>query len=149
MADDQQAKALIERLGLAAHPEGGWYRETFRSETMFEKDALPAGFPSRRCAMTSILFLLRTGECSAWHRVRGEELWIHQGGDELRLAYRETMDDEPVHTRCIGLQPESAPQAVIPAGWWQAARALPGPHGYALMACVVAPGFDFEDFELA
>jgi predicted cupin superfamily sugar epimerase len=59
------------------------------------------------------------------------------------------MDAGPVHTLCVGLHPESSPQAVVPAGWWQAARALPGPYGYALVACVVAPGFDFEDFELA
>ena len=142
-------RALIDRLELQRHPEGGWYRETFRSGYMLAAAALPRGYPAARPTMTSILFLLETGERSAWHRVRGEELWVHQAGDELRLAWRAEMADASVHTVRLGLHEGARPQAVVPAGHWQAATASPGPHGYALVACVVAPGFDFADFELA
>lgn len=151
------ARAVIDALRLAPHPEGGWFRETHRSMTMLPQSALPDGYPGDRCAMTCILFLLPTGAHSRWHRVRGDELWLHQGGDGLRLAYRAAMEDAPVHTVVLGAveggatgrSPGSMPQAVVPAGWWQAAQALPGENGYALVGCVVAPGFEFEDFELA
>ena len=144
-----EARAVIERLQLEPHPEGGWYRETHRSDVVLAKDALPDGYPGDRCTMTSILFLLTTGQRSAWHRVRGEELWIHQAGDELRLAYRARMEDTSVHTLRLGTREGGVPQAVVPAGQWQAATALPGTHGYTLVGCVVAPGFEFEDFEMA
>jgi predicted cupin superfamily sugar epimerase len=144
-----EARAVIERLELVPHPEGGWYRETFRSEIILPQAALPAGYPGERRTLTSILFLLPTDARSAWHRVRGEELWIHQAGDELRLAYRAALEDTSVHTLRLGMAEGAVPQALVPARWWQAATALPGGHGYALVACVVAPGFEFEDFEIA
>ena len=140
------ARTLIDRLGLAPHPEGGWYRETHRSQVLLPRDALPDGYPGERATCTSILFLLEQGQRSAKHRVRSEELWLHQGGDDLELTIR--ADGAPVRTVRLGLGPEATPQAVVPPGAWQEARPLEGPHGYVLVGCVVAPGFDFEDFEL-
>jgi len=130
------ARAAIERLGLAPHPEGGHYRETFRSA------ARVAAHGGERSAVTSILFLLASGEESRSHRVRSDELWLHQGGDDVEL----TIGDEVVR---LGAGTDAALQAFVPGGVWQAARAVPGAAGYALVGCVVAPGFEFEDFELA
>lgn len=141
------AKTLIERLQLAPHPEGGWFRETHRSDVVIGKDALPDGYPGDRAACTSILFLLEAGQRSANHKVRSEEIWLHQGGDDLELVIQHDTDTEQmVH---LGSGPNAVPQAVVPPGAWQRARPLAGPHGYVLVGCVVAPGFDFEDFEMA
>ncbi len=130
------AADVIRSLKLQPHPEGGFYRETFRSEV-----SVPA-HGGERAAMTSILFLLRAGEESAWHRVRSDELWLHQGGDDLTLW----VDQETVR---LGGGPGNDLQGIVPAGAWQRARAVDdGVHGYALVGCVVAPGFDFADFEL-
>jgi len=129
-------RALVERLELGPHPEGGWYRETWRSKVVLREDALPAGYSGDRNAMTSILFLLPTGSRSRLHRVRSEELWIHQQGDDLRLGIGQTQ------AAAVELQ------AVVPPGHWQESEALPGSFGYALVGCVVAPGFEFADFEM-
>ncbi|MEM8834492.1 MAG: cupin domain-containing protein [Planctomycetota bacterium] len=139
-----KANEVIERYGLMPHPEGGFYRELHRSNVTIAREALPSGYPGHRAMCTSILFLLRTGERSAWHRVRSEELWLHQSGDPLRLGMGETTET----TRDVTLAWRGALQAVVPPGWWQEAEALPGDSGYALVGCVVAPGFDFEDFEM-
>ena len=133
---DDAVRDLIDTLRLEPHPEGGYFRETFRSAV-----ELPA-YGATRSAVTSILFLLPTGARSRRHRVRSDELWLHQQGDPLRL----TIADE---ARLLGQRDGALLQAAVPAGVWQSAEALPGPHGYALVGCVVAPGFDFVDFEMA
>ena len=134
--------ARIEELELAPHPEGGFYRETHRSPRVLP--ALP-DYPGDRVACTSILFLLPTGVVSRWHRVRSEELWLLHEGDPLRLSLRADPDDGATSV----LLSRAAPQAVVPAGMWQQAEVAPGTAGYSLVGCVVAPGFDFEDFEMA
>lgn len=125
----------IRRLGLAPHPEGGWYRETWRA------DANPDG----RAASTAILFLLPTGEHSCWHKVDADEIWMHHAGSPLVLAIA-----EGDAVRRIRLGPDIAsretPQAVAPAHCWQAARPL---GAWSLVSCVVAPGFSFDGFTLA
>lgn len=127
------AADLIARLQLKPHPEGGWYRETWRSGT-----DLPGG----RAAATSILFLLDQGERSHWHRVDAEELWIFQAGSPLRLL---THSGETVETR-LGPGPGQSPQHLVRKDEWQSAEA---DAGWCLVACVVTPGFRFEGFELA
>jgi predicted cupin superfamily sugar epimerase len=147
---NEEASRLIERLGLEAHPEGGWYRETHRSAVRLAAASLPGGYPGDRSAVTSILFLLPAGARSRWHRVRSEELWLHQGGDGVRLGVRRGRPagpDAPAEREVL-VAPGGSWQAVVPPGWWQEARAEPGPRGWALAGCVVAPGFEFEDFEL-
>lgn len=126
-----QAAALIERLRLAPHPEGGHYRETVR---------LPPPAPGERSPMTAILFLLGAGERSHWHRVDAAELWIWNAGSAVMLEIEE---GGVVTTHRLG--PEN-PQALVPAHAWQAASAA---GGWALVSCVVTPGFDFAGFELA
>ena len=130
--DPQQ---LIERLGLAPHPEGGWFRETWRD--------VPAD--GGRGASTAIYFLLAAGEHSHWHRVDAAEAWHHYAGDPLELAIAEG-DDHVVVTLGGDLASGGEPQAVVPARAWQAARSL---GAWSLLGCTVAPAFDFSGFELA
>ena len=137
---------LAERLDLQPHPEGGWYRETWRSPVTFEPD----GYDGPRHAATAIYFLLHPGERSAWHVVRSAELWFWHSGGPLLLR-RGGSGDHPGDGDEVLLGPAVAagqvPQAVIPAGVWQAAE--PAGAEPVLVSCVVAPGFDFADFRLA
>ncbi len=129
---------LAEALDLAPHPEGGWYRQTWASP---ESVTLPDG--RVRPTATLIHFLLPAGECSAWHRVASDELWLaHQGAVTIELGGSNTA---PVAHDTVRVDVD-APQALVPAGIWQ--RTLPAPAD-ALVSCLVSPGFDFEDFELA
>jgi predicted cupin superfamily sugar epimerase len=125
------AEAAIRRLGLRPHPEGGFYRETFRSPLSL---TLPDG--RVRSASTAIYYLLPAGARSAWHRVASDEVWHHYLGGPLRL-YRLGMDEVRLEA--------AEPQAVVPAGVWQAAEPE---DGAVLVGCTVAPGFDFADFAL-
>ncbi|MFK7896248.1 MAG: cupin domain-containing protein [Myxococcota bacterium] len=146
-----EAQAMIDRLRLAPHPEGGFFREVWRSPVEFPQSSLPEGYPGPRVALTSIYYLLPTGGRSELHRVRGEEVWMHHQGDDLVLGIGETQVEaaNPVHAVRLGQGERAALQRVVPPGHWQQAEAKPGPFGFALVGCVVAPGFDFEDFEMA
>ncbi len=146
-----RVQLLIDRLELVPHPEGGWYRETWRSPIELEPEVLPPGYSGKRNGMTSIYYLLPTGARAALHRVRSEELWLHHQGDDLVLGIGVTRAEAEAPDRAIPLgQGEDASlQVIVPAGHWQQAEAIPGPAGYALVGCVVVPGFDFEDFEMA
>lgn len=133
------ARALIRRLGLLPHPEGGHYREIHRAA---ESVGTAKG---RRSALTTIFFLLAQGERSVFHRVRSDEIWHHHAGAPLRLwrvsadfSVRERIDLGP-------LRGSRRPVGVIPAGDWQAAESI---GEYTLVACAVGPGFDFADFAL-
>ncbi|MEV6631001.1 cupin domain-containing protein [Actinoplanes sp. NPDC051470] len=132
---------LAEQFDLRPHPEGGWFRETFRSTTTINLD----GYAGPRAAATAIYFLLQPGERSAWHVVRSDELWFwHSGGPlELSLGGR---GESPVlqNTAVLGV---TNPQVLIPAATWQAA--VPAGQEPVLVSCVVSPGFDFADFRLA
>ncbi len=132
-----EAAEIIARLGLAPHPEGGWYRETWRA---------PAGAQGRS-AGTAIHFLLEAGQRSHWHRVDADELWLWHAGAPIALRMAEG-DAGPVETIGLGgdVAGGYAPQARVPAGWWQAAEAN---QGWALVSCIVVPGFEFGGFELA
>ncbi|OJF09505.1 cupin domain-containing protein [Couchioplanes caeruleus] len=132
---------LAEAMDLHAHPEGGWYRETFRSSVEFQ----PAGYPGPRAAATAIYFLLQPGESSAWHVVRSDELWLlHSGALELRLGGSGAVPTEPGEVVRVDA---ASPQALVPAGVWQSAH--PAGDEPVLVSCVVSPGFDFADFRLA
>lgn len=122
---------MVRRLGLQPHPEGGYYRETFRSPLRL---TLPDG--RVRAASTAIHFLLPAGTWSTWHRVLADEVWHHYDGAPVRL-YRLGLD-------AVRLDRDT-PQAIVPAGVWQAAEPE---GGAALCGCTVAPGFEFEDFAL-
>lgn len=138
-----EAKLLIATLGLAPHPEGGFYRETFRAPLSL--GGLAHGAP--RSASTAIYFLLPAGTFSALHRVTSDEAWHHDKGDpvELHLVDGQTLEHR-VERLGSAIELGERPQVVVPAGVWQAA--VPVGDRYALCGCTVAPGFDFADFEL-
>ncbi|HPG26841.1 MAG TPA: cupin domain-containing protein [Myxococcota bacterium] len=148
---DRRVVDLVERLGLVPHPEGGYYREVWRSPLVLPGAALPTGQGRDRRLMTSIYYLLPQGERSRLHRVRSEELWLHHQGDDLLLGVGATREAAAERERFLRLGPgaDATFQAIVPAGHWQQAEPAPGAHGYVLVGCVVAPGFEFEDFELA
>ncbi len=144
------ADAWIDRLELEPHPEGGFFRETYRAPEATPRAALPARFDGARAWATSIYFLLPAGGVSRLHRLRQDEVWHFHAGGALTLhvltpagAYR---------PRRLGLEAGAAPQAVVEAGAWfgatvDAAAGDPA-RAYVLCGCAVAPGFDFADFEL-
>lgn len=136
-----EASRLVELLGLAPHPEGGWFRETWRSPLAL--GALPHGAP--RSASTAIYFLLPAGTFSALHRVASDEAWHHYDGDPVELH---VLEGRVHQTFVLGrdLAAGQRPQHVVPAGAWQAA--VPLGTRWALCGCTVAPGFDFADFEM-
>ena len=124
-----EADDLIRQLGLQPHPEGGYFRETFRDGN------------TGRAHSTAIYFLLKQGQASRWHRVDAAEVWHYYRGAPLELKIGKTL---------VRLGPGIAagemPQAVVPPGAWQAARSL---GDYTLVGCTVAPGFEFSKFEMA
>jgi predicted cupin superfamily sugar epimerase len=135
------ALSAIVALKLAPHPEGGFYRETFRSSRTI---ATPSG---PRAASTAIYYVLPAGTFSAFHRVSSDEAWHHYKGAPVDLH---CIDEAGVYTVTrLGpaLSEGHVPQHVVPAGAWQAAEPVGEP--YALCGCTVAPGFDFADFEMA
>ena len=137
----QQAAQLIEKLGLEPHPEGGWYRETWRGPDM----------GSGRAVGTAILFLLERNQSSHWHKVDAHELWLWQMGDPLRLL-KAPCDAGPIAETTLGgdITGGQALQGIVEANHWQAAQPIHGgSRGFTLVSCVVAPGFEFAGFELA
>jgi len=137
---------LAEQLDLQPHPEGGWFRETWRSPVTLD----PPGYDGPRSAATAIYFLLNPGEESAWHVVRSDELWFWHSGGPLTLRVGGS-GEHPGPGPEVLLGPDVAagqrPQVLIPGGSWQAAA--PATNESVLVSCVVAPGFDFADFRLA
>ena len=135
-----------ENLDLAPHPEGGWYRETWRSDLTLGQPALPPEYTGPRSAGTAILFLLMPGQQSAWHTVRSAELWFHHRGSPLLLEVGAQQDGATTHLLGSDVTAGEQPQFVVPPGHWQ--RAVPRDAEPALVSCVVVPGFDFADFAL-
>jgi predicted cupin superfamily sugar epimerase len=144
------------RLDLSPHPEGGWFRETWRSDLTVGESALPADYSGSRSAGTAILFLLMPGQQSAWHTVRSAELWMHHRGSPLLLeigaapaARSDGAQRDSATTHLLGSDIEAGeqPQLLVPPRHWQ--RARPRDDEPALVTCVVVPGFDFADFALA
>ncbi|MBL7982269.1 MAG: cupin domain-containing protein [Flavobacteriales bacterium] len=138
---ERSAADLIAQLDLKPHPEGGYYRELYRSSLSVQ----PGDGRSDRSALTTIYFLLPAGEVSRWHRVSSDEVWHHLEGAPLELFLCdpgfEQVDRNLIGPLRDGLQPE----LVVPPLHWQAARST---GSYSLVACVVGPGFEFTDFAM-
>jgi predicted cupin superfamily sugar epimerase len=145
----QTAAYWINRLQLNKHPEGGWFRETYRSGFSFPKEQLPDSFHGDRNFSTAIYFLLERDGFSAFHRIASDELWHFYSGDALIIYELET--DGSVKEHYLGNDAEKGEvfQAVVKAGNWFASRLREQATEYALAGCTVAPGFDFADFEMA
>lgn len=129
------AQEIIDTLGMARHPEGGWYVQTFED--------VPG--PDGRARSTAIYYLLEAGDRSHWHRVDAVEIWHWHAGAALELGIA---DDARVRRHVLGadLLAGERPQVVVPQGAWQSARSL---GNWTLVGCTVAPGFRFEGFEMA
>jgi hypothetical protein len=142
-----QARHWIETLGLAPHPEGGYFREVYRSADLIPAAGLPDRYGAPRCTGTSIYFLLEGRDRSHLHRLKSDEVWYHHAGGTLAISM--ILPDGRREDVRLGTSPRDGalPQAVLPRGAWFGAR-LESESDYALIGCAVAPGFDFADFEL-
>ncbi len=128
------AQEIIDHLNLQKHPEGGWYRETWRAQN------------EGRATGTCIYFLLEAEESSHWHRVDATEIWLYHAGAPLILSISET-DQGPATDHLLSPDlSKGAPQLIVPDNHWQAARTT---GDYTLVSCTVSPGFEFEGFDLA
>jgi hypothetical protein len=142
------AAQLITQYQLQAHPEGGWYKETYKSAELFAVAALPQRFSGSRAFSTAIYFLLEQGNFSAFHRIKSDECWHFYAGSPL-LVYVLGQDGSLQITE-LGNDIANGQlfQYVVPANCWFASRPAPAA-AYSFVGCTVAPGFDFADFELA
>jgi hypothetical protein len=138
---------LIEILSLERHPEGGFFRQTYRSKGEILQHTLPAGYNGDRAFSTAIYFLLSGDDFSAFHRILSDEMWHFYAGSSIAI----NIIHPDGRLEILQLGPDYASgggfQAVIPGGCWFAAL-LVDPDSYALVGCTVSPGFDFADFEL-
>jgi predicted cupin superfamily sugar epimerase len=141
------AQEWIDRLQLRPHPEGGYFRETYRSQESIAQAHLPPRFTGDRAISTAIYFLLHGGDFSALHRIKSDELWHFYAGSELSIAVF-VPNGELFNIRLGNeLRAGAEPQTIVPANCVFGAY-VPVSNSFALVGCTVAPGFDFADFEL-
>lgn len=145
---ERDADFWIRHLQMLPHPEGGFYRESYRSDLLLPKSALPKEFRGERPVSTAIYFLLRRDEFSAFHRIASDEIWHFYSGGILEIF--EIESDGSLLTHLLGNNPTQSAQlqVVIKRGNWFASRPLQTT-AYALAGCTVAPGFHFDEFEMA
>lgn len=147
-AELQTARYWIDKLQLAPHPEGGYYRQTYRSELTIAREALPPEFAGPRAASTAIYFLLEGEDFSAFHRLHSDEVWHFYTGSPLLVH---VIDADNTYSKIfLGCNPDAGQvlQTVVRAGNWFGSHVADW-KSWGLVGCTVAPGFDFADFELA
>jgi len=143
----KSAEEWINYLGLIKHPEGGWFRETYRSKEHIIKKHLPSRFTGDRSFSTSIYFLLKSDEFSAFHRIKQDEIWHFHDGASLTIYI---IDENAEYFKLYlgkNLVKNEQPQQIVKAGWLFAAK-VKGIDSFTLVGCTVAPGFNFDDFEI-
>jgi predicted cupin superfamily sugar epimerase len=143
----QSAAYWIKHLELKKHPEGGFYKETYRSNGTITQSCLPKQFPGSRNFSTSIYFLLQSHDRSCFHRIKSDELWHFHAGSSLTIY---VLDQQGITTQVLGSDVVNGQslQIVIPANCWFGAMVNEA-ESYVLAGCTVSPGFDFRDFEIA
>jgi predicted cupin superfamily sugar epimerase len=149
MAQARTADEWIHCLKLTPHPEGGFYRESYRSSGLIAESSLPSGMKGARCYGTAIYFLLRAGQVSRWHRIKSDELWFYHAGAPLEVIVLLNDGIEKKLQLGLDLSAGQHPQVVVPAGCWFGSRIVNGREDFSLVSCTVSPGFDFQDFQLA
>lgn len=144
----KNADYYISKLKLEVHPEGGYYNESYRSNGIINKQALPGIYRGNRCYSTAIYFLLKSNEPSKFHKLSSDELWHFHDGSSV-IIYIINKNGE-LTERKLGLDIEKGeyPQIIIPAETYFAAKVIKEKK-YCLMSCTVAPGFEFDDFKLS
>lgn len=142
------AALLIKKFNLQPHPEGGYYTETYRSHELILSDSLPERFGGNRSFSTAIYFLLEKGDFSAFHKIKSDECWHFYAGNTLLIHVIDKNGN--LNTTRLGNNPEDGEvfQYVVPAGCWFASEPDIAA-SFSFVGCTVAPGFSFEDFELA
>lgn len=143
----RDVRYFIERLRLLPHPEGGYFRQSYRSDVVIGREALPAGFAGARTASTAIYFLLEGKNFSAFHRLRSDEVWHFYEGAPLLVH---VIDQQGRYSRILlgrELEAGQVLQAVVRAGCWFASHVADW-NSFSVVGCTVAPGFEFEDFEM-
>jgi len=143
-----EALELIKNLQLTEHPEGGYYKETYRSKNVIPQQILGESFNGARNYCTSIYFLLTSDRFSAFHRIQQDEIWNFHKGSPLTVHVIDNSGNYTQHLVGLDLKNGQTPQFVVPAGCWFASSVNEKNH-YSFVGCTVAPGFDFNDFELA
>lgn len=144
---NQEIEGIIEKLDLTPHPEGGYFKETYRSEGLIDKKSLDTKYSGNRNYSTSIYFLLTSGAFSAFHKIHQDEVWHFYSGSPILLHM---IDQEGHYSKvAIGgdLNKDETPQFIVQGGVWFASE-VKNENSYSLVGCTVAPGFDFDDFEL-
>jgi uncharacterized protein len=139
---------LIKQFNLQPHPEGGWYKETYKSTEAIASNALPQRFSGQRVFSTAIYFLLQQGNFSAFHKIKSDECWHFYAGGPLHIYIIMHTGELTVITLGNSIENGQLFQFVVPANCWFASRPAPQ-SSYCFTGCTVAPGFDFADFELA
>jgi uncharacterized protein len=137
----------IDNLGLQKHPEGGYFKETYRSDEIIEKSALPSRYSGNRAVSTAIYFMVTTDCPSKFHKVNSDEFWFFHDGGRLKIFI---LHPDGKHEICLfgrNLDNSEHPQIMIPKNTWFAA--CTHECDYVVLSCTVAPGFDFDDFQLA
>ena len=138
-----EEKEIVTRLGLKPHPEGGFFKETYRSDIYIPSRLLPDRFGGRRSLTTSIMFFLPHKAFSAFHRLKQDEVWNYHGGDTVEIHC--ILPDGEYLVYLLGVDADAVPQVVVRQGTYFAAYA---PGTYSLVGCIATPGFDFSDLEL-
>lgn len=142
------AEYWIEHLGLQPHPEGGYYKETYRSDEDIKSKSLPQRYDGGRSFGTAIYFLITSKAPSNFHRLLSDELWFFHAGDPLRVYGLKEGEESWQQDLGMELEKKQSLQVIIPKDTWFAAEVL-ALNSYTLISCTVSPGFDFRDFELA
>lgn len=144
----RRASYLIEKLELQKHPEGGYFKEVYRSDEEISKDELPDKYQGKRNFGTSIYFLLTSDSFSAFHKINQDETWHFYEGSTIELHM---INSEGIHSKVLigsDLEKNNHLQFTVPGNVWFAAKVIEQ-ENYSLVGCTVAPGFDFDDFSLA
>jgi predicted cupin superfamily sugar epimerase len=139
---------LVEKFKMLRHPEGGYYKETYRSDELIKKGSLPGRFSGDRNFSTAIYFLLEQGNFSAFHRIQSDECWHFYAGHTLHVHMIHPDGQYELIRLGNNIAAGETFQAMVPAGCWFASETAPAGL-FSFVGCTVAPGFDFADFELA
>ncbi len=146
--DIKEADFLIDHFNLQPHPEGGYFKETYRSDKLIKKNALGENFTEDHVYSTAIYFLLKSGEKSKFHKIKQDEMWHYYFGSPLKVIAIDNNGKVSEHILSPNIKNGHAFQALVPANTWLAAYPLEQ-DSYTLVGCTVAPGFEFSDFTMA